>query len=167
MTPTTGTFAFDAIPSGLAQVDGTVLGTPLIIGTTETYLSVVSADGQDRKPFTWVIITSTAAPLPPTNLVVNGSGGNPTYQSGESLTIQWSITSDGLDTPSSLIELRKFDGQLVSTITVAVGVNIFTLLSTDILSLFGANQNIIVQVFALRNSVRSTVPAECTVTYVN
>ena len=165
MTASVGTFTFGAIPVGLTQIDGTILGTPLVVGVTETFLSVVSNTGQDRRPFTWVIHTAAVAPLSPTNLAINGDGNNPRYQSGDSLTIQWTVTSDGSDIPSSVIELRKFDGLLVSTIEIPAGVNIAILTPSEILSIFGTNQDIIVRVYALRNSVRSTFPAECIVTY--
>jgi hypothetical protein len=165
MTATPGTFTFDAIPTGLVQVNGTVLGTPLIVGTTETHLSVVSNSGQDRRPFTWVIHAAAAAPLTPTNLAVNGDGNNPRYLSGNGLTIQWTITNDGGSLPGSVIELRTFDGTLMKTLEIPVGVNIATLSPSDILSIFGTNQDIIIRVYAVRNSVRSPFPAECIVTY--
>jgi hypothetical protein len=103
--------------------------------------------------------------LTPTNLAVNGDGNNPRYLSGNGLTIQWTITNDGGGLPGSVIELRTFDGTLMKTLEIPVGVNIATLSPSDILSIFGTNQDIIIRVYAVRNSVRSPFPAECIVTY--
>lgn len=165
MSETAGTFTFGQLPSGLTLLDGTVIGTPLIAGTTDTTLTCVSSTGTDSKPFLWRIFPAVDAPLSPTNLIVNGDGNNPRYQASQDLIIQWTVTSDGGVVPSSIVELRKFNGSLMKTVAVSQGVNVYKLTSNTILETFGSFQDISVRVFALRNGVRSIFPAETIVTY--
>ena len=165
MSPTTSTFSWGEIPSGLTLINGTILGTPQIAGITATQLTATSASGTDVRDFTWRIYTAATPPLSPTNFIVNGDGNNPRYASGQTLTLQWTITNDGGTVPGSAVELRKFDGTLVKTIEVGSGINVLVLTSNDILSSFGSYQDIDIRVYALRNSTRSVFPAETIVTY--
>jgi hypothetical protein len=165
MSESAGTFTFGQLPSGLALLDGVVIGTPLIAGTTDTTLTCVSSTGTDSRPFLWRIFPAVDAPLSPTNLIVNGDGNNPRYQASQDLIIQWTVTSDGGVVPSSIVELRKFNGSLMKTVAVSQGVNVYKLTSNTILETFGSYQDISVRVFALRNGVRSIFPAETIVTY--
>ena len=165
MSPTTATFSWGEIPSGLTLINGTILGTPQIAGITATQLTATSASGTDVRDFTWRIYTAATPPLSPTNFIVNGDGNNPRYASGQTLTLQWTITNDGGTVPGSAVELRKFDGTLVKTIEVGSGINVLVLTSNDILSSFGSYQDIDIRVYALRNSTRSVFPAETIVTY--
>jgi hypothetical protein len=165
MSPTVATFSWDEIPSGLTLISGTVLGTPQIAGITASQLTATSASGTDVRDFTWRIYTATTPPLTPTNFIVNGDGNNPRYASGQTLTLQWTLTNDGGTVPGSAVELRKFDGTLVKTIDVGSGVSVLVLTSNDILSSFGSYQDIDIRVYALRNSSRSVFPAQTIVTY--
>jgi hypothetical protein len=165
MSPTTATFSWGEIPSGLTLINGTILGTPQIAGITATQLTATSASGTDVRDFTWRIYTAATPPLSPTNFIVNGDGNNPRYASGQTLTLQWTITNDGGTVPGSAVELRQFDGTLVKTIEVGSGINVLVLTSNDILSSFGSYQDIDIRVYALRNSTRSVFPAETIVTY--
>ncbi len=165
MSPTTATFSWGEIPSGLTLINGTVLGTPQTAGITVTQLTATSASGTDVRDFTWRIYTAATPPLSPTNLIINGDGNNPRYASGQTLTLQWTVTNDGGTVPGSVVELRQFDGTLVKTIEVGSGVNVLVLTSNEILSSFGSYQDIDVRVYALRNSTRSVFPAETIVTY--
>lgn len=165
MSPTAATFSWGEIPSGLTLISGTVLGTPQTAGITATQLTATSASGTDVRDFTWRIYTAATPPLSPTNLIVNGDGNNPRYASGQTLTLQWTITNDGGTVPGSVIELRQFDGTLVKTIELGSGVNVLVLTSNEILSSFGSYQDIDVRVYALRNSTRSVFPAETIATY--
>jgi hypothetical protein len=165
MSPTSGTFSWGVIPTGLTQIDGTILGTPLIEGVTNTTMSVISNSGIDTRDFTWRIATAAAAPLTPTNLIVNGDGTNPRYSSGQSLTVQWTITNDGGAIPASVVELCRFDGTTVKTIDIPAGVSVLVVTPNEILSSFGSYQDIQVKVYSYRNSVRSQFPAQTIVTY--
>jgi hypothetical protein len=165
MSPTSGTFSWGVIPTGLTQIDGTILGTPLIEGITNTTMSVISNSGIDTRDFTWRIATAAAAPLTPTNLIVNGDGTNPRYSSGQSLTVQWTITNDGGAIPASVVELCRFDGTTVKTIDIPAGVSVLVVTPNEILSSFGSYQDIQVKVYSYRNSVRSQFPAQTIVTY--
>tara|TARA_R110000868_G_scaffold247427_2_gene503817 strand:- start:577 stop:8088 length:7512 start_codon:yes stop_codon:yes gene_type:complete len=165
MSPTPATFSWGEIPSGLTLINGTILGVPQIAGITATQLTATSASGTDVRDFTWRIYTAATPPLSPTNFIVNGDGNNPRYASGQTLTLQWTITNDGGTVPGSAIELCQFDGTLVKTIEVGSGINVLVLTSNDILSSFGSYQDIDIKVYALRNSTRSVFPAETVVTY--
>lgn len=165
MSATTGTFTWGIIPSGLTQIDGTILGTPLIEGITNTTLSVASTSGIDTRAFTWRIATAVIAPLSPTNLIVNGDGTNPRYTTGQNLTIQWTVTTDGGALPSSIIELCKFDGTVIKTIEIPTGANVYTVTSNDILTSFGSYQDILVKVYLTRNTAKSQFPAQTIVTF--
>lgn len=165
MSATTGTFTWGIIPSGLTQIDGTILGTPLVEGITNTTLSVASTSGIDTRAFTWRIATAVIAPLSPTNLIVNGDGTNPRYTTGQNLTIQWTVTTDGGALPSSIIELCKFDGTVIKTIEIPTGANVYTVTSNDILTSFGSYQDILVKVYLTRNTAKSQFPAQTIVTF--
>jgi hypothetical protein len=165
MSATPTTFTFGSIPVGLSFVDGTVMGIPQVVGITNTFLEAVSSSGTDHRLFTWRISAAVIPPLSPTNLIVNGDGNNPRYRTGQSLVIQWVITNDGGVIPTSVIELRRFDGDLVKTYNTGQGVNILTVTSADIVSLFGDYQDIVIRVYALRNNVRSVFPAQTIVVY--
>ena len=165
MSPTSGTFTWGSIPPGLTQIDGTILGTPLVEGITNTTISVVSTSGIDTRDFSWVISVAVAAPLTPTNLMVNGDGTNPRYSTGQNLTVAWTLTSDGGVVPSSIVELCRFDGTLVKSIVVPAGVSVLQVTCNEILSSFGSYQDVLVKVYSYRNSVRSPFPAQTIVTY--
>ena len=165
MSATTGTFTWGIIPSGLTQIDGTILGTPLVEGITNTTLSVASTSGIDTRAFTWRIATAVIPPLSPTNLIVNGDGTNPRYTTGQNLTIQWTVTTDGGALPSSIIELCKFDGTVIKTIEIPTGANVYTVTSNDILTSFGSYQDILVKVYLTRNTAKSQFPAQTIVTF--
>jgi len=165
MSSTPPTFTFDSVPIGLSLSNGTVVGTPVVAGPLATYLTATSASGTDRRPFNWFIYSANQAPLTPKNLTVNADGTNPRYTSGQDLNIQWTLTDDGNGLASTLLEFRKIDGTLVLSLVIPQGVGLYTLSSAALLAGFGSYQNIDLKVYAYRNSVRSTFPAECIITY--
>jgi len=165
MSQTTGTFTIATLPSGLSFLNGTVTGTPLVVGVTETTLGFTSPSGSDERALTFSIVTLPDAPLTPTNLRINGDGTNPRYIAAQDVIIQWTITSDGGEIPGSIVEIRTISGELKYSTTMAKGVDILSLSSAAIISLLGGYSDFVVRVFAYRASVKSVFSAETRVVY--
>ena len=166
MSLSTGLFTVDVLPSGLSFVDGTISGVPLSAGVTNTRLSFSSADGSDSRTLRIAITPSVVSPSSPTNLRVNGDGTNPRYSSSTVLNIQWTVTTDNGLIPSFDVEFRTVGGELKQTLSTGLGVNVLSVSAAQILSMFGAYQDVSLRVYSVHDGVRSIFPAETQVTYV-
>lgn len=160
------TWAATGLPSGLSLVNGTIVGVPSVAGVTNSTLVATSPQGSDTRTVVFRIVAQPVAPLSPNNIRINGSGTNPRYRSGEDVTVQWTITTDGGAIPSTVVELRDVSGSLKSTLSYPQGEDIATISNAEIISVFGSETSFTVRVYAERGGIRSIIPAEVRVNLV-
>lgn len=158
------TYSTSTLPSGLVLRNDTISGVPTADGIADVTITATNSSGTATLVLRITVEKPTSAPpLAPNNLQVFNSGSFPSYTSGQDLPIRWTVIVDSAGTPGYYLEFRTEGDVLKGTAEVASGVDTFTLLNSQIISLFGSQVNVVIRVYGKRAGVKSTTYKEITV----
>lgn len=154
------TYTASGLPSGLTldASTGIISGTPESFGRVEIVVMATNSDGATSETLVINVNEDPIPPTPPFNVRVNNQlSTTPTYTNGEDLLITWDIVNNvpTLDDPDVLIQFRDQSGIVLDSATVAAGTTTYTLTNSALQGLYGSETNVIIRLFAVRNSTQS------------
>ena len=157
----TGTITYSVtgtLPAGLQLVGDTIQGIPQAEGLTTVTLVAENAAGVAQQELEITITGVAVAPPPPTNLRVFSMNFNAFYTTGQDIPVRWTVTRDLLVTLSStVLEFRTVADVLKLTVTVAAGLDTYTLANSVLVSQFGEEPTaFLVRAYAKRDGSLST-----------